>query len=152
MIRSRVWLVGLFALLAGCGRGEGWLDHQGNTHTREDLEGRWAVVNYWAEWCAPCREELPELNELAQGRPDVKVIGINFDGLEGETLRRLSDDMGIAFPVLGQDFAEAFALPRPPVLQTTYLIDAEGRLAMTLQGPQSKSQLIAALEQEPSNE
>ncbi len=143
----RSLLMGSLLLLAGCGA-DGWLDHQGNALSGRDLQGRMAVVNYWAEWCAPCREELPELNELAAARPDVAVLGINFDGLQGDTLRQLSDEMGIAFPVMGEDFAAAFGLPKPQVLPTTYLLDEQGRIAMTLQGPQSKAELVAALGQE----
>jgi thiol-disulfide isomerase/thioredoxin len=147
MTEWRSLLAGVFMLLVGCS-GDGWRDHQGNALTADDLNGRWAVVNYWAEWCAPCREELPELNDLASARPDLAVLGVNFDGLEGDTLRQLSDDMGIAFPVMGFDFAEAYGLPRPQVLPTTYLLDVQGRIARTLVGPQSKTDLLTALAEE----
>ena len=67
-------LLGAALLLVGCGEQQ-WLDHKGNTLSRADLQGRWMVVNYWAEWCAPCLHELPEFNRLAEANPDVLEIG-----------------------------------------------------------------------------
>ena len=51
-------------------------------------DGRWLVINYWAEWCAPCRDEIPELNELHHARVNhgLVMLGVNWDGLQGEKL------------------------------------------------------------------
>ena len=48
--------------------------------------GRWRVINYWAIWCAPCREEIPELNAL-DDRTDLMVFAVNYDGQNGEALQ-----------------------------------------------------------------
>ncbi|SDU13701.1 TlpA family protein disulfide reductase [Halopseudomonas salegens] len=141
------WLLmtGLLALTA-CGEGERlWLDQRGEPISQSDLSGRYQVVNYWAEWCAPCRDELPELNALADSYPQLAVIGIHFDRAEGEALLALSERMGIEFSVLGHDYADEFGLVLPRVLPTTYLLDPEGRVLASLEGPQDKAQLLAAL-------
>ncbi|PAU87831.1 hypothetical protein CK507_09790 [Pseudomonas sp. WN033] len=130
--------------LTGCGA-ESWLDHRGNAFSRADMDGRWLVVNYWAEWCAPCLEELPELNALAEAYPRVMVLGIHFDRAEGEALRELSEHMGIEFPVMGHDFAEAYGLPLPQVLPTTYILNGRGQIVHSLQGPQDEAGLLALL-------
>ena len=45
------------------------------------------IINYWATWCAPCRDEIPELNELAHELSEsLLVIGVNFDQVMGEEL------------------------------------------------------------------
>lgn len=126
----------------------GWLDQHGNSLTLAELQGRYQLVNYWAEWCAPCREELPELNALASAYSELAVIGIHFDRAEGADLLALSERMGIAFPVLGHDFAQAYDLALPQVLPTTYVLGPEGELRETLQGPQDKAALLQALREQ----
>ena len=140
------WLLAVVVMLSACG-GNSWQDQHGNSISEDDLSGRPLLVNYWAEWCGPCLDELPELNALAEARPDVAVLGINFDGIEGEALAALSDEMGIRFSVLGADFAEAMRLIRPQVLPTTYLLDPQGNVLRTLQGPQDEAALLAALDE-----
>ena len=131
-------------LLAGCVE-RGWLDHQGNRISSADLDDRWIVVNYWAEWCAPCRHELPEFNRLAEENPHVAVLGINYDGISGDQLRELAEAMDIQFAVMGQDFADSYELERPQVLPTTYVFNAEGELLHSLAGPQTEQALLALI-------
>ena len=45
-------------------------------------KNRWLLVNFWATWCAPCREEIPELNELFKDNKDVHLIAIAIDEIE----------------------------------------------------------------------
>lgn len=98
--------------LAGCSADYG-VDQDGRPVAAEQLDGHWLVVNYWADWCAPCRTEIPEMNRLAQvleGQGG-RVIGVNFDGLRDAELKKSADGMGIRFTVLADDPA-----PRPSFL------------------------------------
>lgn len=131
-------------LLGGCGE-EQWLDHRGEQLSRADMQDRWVVVNYWAEWCAPCLHELPEFNRLAE-RPDVLVLGVNYDGVSGAALLELSERMNIAFSVVGEDFEQSLQLERPQVLPTTYIFNPQGELQHSLPGPQTEQGLLALLE------
>lgn len=131
--------------LSGCAE-EQWLDHRGDPVVQTDLDDRWVVVNYWAEWCAPCLHELPEFNQLAAGNPDVRVLGVNYDGISGDELLALSDRMNIEFSVMGQDFEQSFKLDRPQVLPTTYIFNPQGELQHSLPGPQTEASLKALLE------
>lgn len=132
--------------LAGCS--EDWgVDQHGRTVAAEQLEGQWLVINYWAEWCSPCRGEIAQLNVLAEqyrGR-GVQVIGVNFDGLQGAELARASEALGIRFGVLARDPAERLQLPPGEVLPVTYIIDAQGRLRERLLGEQTATGLVARL-------
>ena len=135
----------LSAVLTGCSRSPALLTTDGATHHVADHAGHWLLVNYWAQWCAPCRQEIPELNALFTARPgEVAVYGVNYDGVSGAALIKLSTEMGIQFPVLANDPAEALGLLRPEVLPTSYLIAPDGR-RLTLIGPQTQASIAARL-------
>ncbi|MFW9270011.1 TlpA family protein disulfide reductase [Pseudomonas sp. NR3] len=134
-------------LLAGCGNDYG-VDQNGQPIASKRLDKQWVVLNYWAEWCAPCRTEIPEFNALAEqleGR-NVGVFGVNFDQVQGEELRSASEKMGIRFSVLAQDPAEFFDIPRSEGLPVTYIIDNQGKVREQLLGEQTAAAVMAKLE------
>ena len=110
-------------------------------------KGQWLVINYWAEWCAPCIKEIPELNELDERYSEqLTVLAVNFDGVKGEQLQRLGNKMGIKFKQLADDPADELRLARPMSLPTTYLFNPEGELAFKLVGPQTVDSLIKKMQ------
>ena len=109
---------------------------------------RWKVVNFWAIWCKPCREEIPELRRLDE-REDVSVLGVNFDGKQGDDLAADVASLGITFQNI-EDPLHALGLPRPTVLPTTLIITPSGELVATLVGPQTIESLEAAIHQTES--
>lgn len=142
------WVVGILTglLLAGCAEDLG-VDQHGRKVTAEQLDGQWLVINYWAEWCGPCRIEIPQLNQLAeqlQGRP-VQVLGVNFDALQGDALNQAVAGLGIRFTVLAQDPAARYQLPKNDVLPVTYIVDGQGRVRERLLGEQSAAGLLVRL-------
>ena len=57
------------------------------------------LINYWAIWCAPCRKEIPEFNQLlAEQGNNIAVLAVNFDGSQGQQLRDEIAKLGIEFP------------------------------------------------------
>ena len=133
-------------LLAGCAEDYG-VDQHGRKVTAEQVEGQWLVINYWAQWCGPCRTEIPELNALAEQIKDkpATVLGVNFDALQGEALSQAADTMGIRFTVLAQDPGERFKLPRSEALPVTYLVDPSGQVRERLMGEQTAAGLSKRL-------
>ena len=105
-------------------------------------QGQWRVVNYWAIWCAPCREEIPELNAL-DDRTDLMVFAVNYDGQNGGALQSQAAEMGITFTLLEQDPAAALGVERPRVLPTTLLVNPQGAVTDTLVGPQTQESLMS---------
>ena len=104
-------------------------------------DGQWRVVNYWAIWCSPCREEIPELNALDSGS-DLLVLAVNYDGKEGAMLRKEAAEMGITVALLEKDPGAALGIERPRVLPTTLLINPDGKVTDTLVGPQTQQGLM----------
>lgn len=142
---KRLALVCVLALAAACERSDfAYADGAGGRFS--DWTGGWVVINYWAEWCAPCRYEIPELNELAAERAkDVRVLGVNYDGIRGTELAEVGERMGIEFTILADDPQPHFGYDRPSVLPTTVLIGPDGQVREVLVGPQTRDSLERAI-------
>lgn len=101
-----------------------------------DYRGRWLLVNLWASWCVPCRQEAPELDEFARryrGR-GVSVLGINVQDNSEDALAFLRE-YEVAYPQLrsvGDERSEAFGSTGVP---ENFLVDPRGRLALIWRGP-----------------
>ena len=136
----RAWCFPLLLLaLAACSPAE----KPGNTLQLDELRGQWVVINYWAIWCKPCIQEIPELNKLAE-MPQVTVLGVNYDGISGEELDQQLQKLGVTFPTLKTDPAAQLGLARPVVLPTSLVLDPQGQLSDTLVGPQTLETLATA--------
>jgi cytochrome c biogenesis protein CcmG/thiol:disulfide interchange protein DsbE len=94
------------------------------------LRGRPVVVNFWASWCVPCREEFPLLEQkLAELGPTdgLAVIGVLYKD-EPELAQQFLAEIGASWPTLddpGDAFAKAYRVAAPP---QTYFIDKDGVL------------------------
>lgn len=137
-------MVGL--ILAGCSADYG-TDQHGRKVPAVSVDGQWLVINYWAEWCAPCRKEIPELNHLAEeGRvKGFRVLGVNFDGLRDADLAKASQALGVQYTVLADDPAPRYSLPRSEALPVTYIVDPDGKMREQLLGEQTAAGLQARL-------
>ena len=111
-------------------------------------EGKIKVVNYWAEWCAPCRHEIPAFNQLAKelAEKQILVVGINYDNLNNKRLIRTMENLDIRFPVLDSDSLNELHLPQPAVLPTTYILNADGEIVTSLVGPQTQQNINNTLQ------
>ena len=137
----------LLLILVACGSNNTPPEH--SSQKLSELYGQWVVINYWAKWCKPCIEEIPELNELDRHYSQVTVLGVNYDGATGNELATQLKDLGVEFAMLGQDPAAQLNLPRPVALPTTIILDPEGNVSQTLIGPQTLKSLAQATRQLP---
>jgi len=103
-------------------------DTQGHRHRLADYQGRWVVVNFWATWCVPCIQEIPEIAAFARAHPDVVVIGVATDSEDPAKVKRFAAKLGHAYPlVLSNDRVEK-QLGRPYALPTTKIYGPDGKL------------------------
>ena len=105
------------------------------------LNGNWIVVNYWADWCAPCIKEIPELNEFAKENKDLFVYTFNFDHLEIEDLEPLAKKFKISVPSLVTHPREIWGIQTPPAVPATFFINPNGEVMLSLFRPQTKEKL-----------
>jgi peroxiredoxin len=102
-------------------------DPNGITYTLDDLRGQVVLVNFWATWCEPCREEMPELDQLARDYRDagLRVLAVNV--LEdGPKIREFGEELALDLPLLADRRGETYKAYNVQALPSTYLIDAEG--------------------------
>lgn len=104
----------------------------------DQLQGQYVVVNYFAEWCAPCLRELPELNEFHHQYGDqVRLFGVSFDGLNNEALATLRAEQGIEFPLIKNEPFPQLPFAQPQMLPATYIVTPTGEVKGPLLGEQT---------------
>ncbi len=90
-------------------------------------QGKWVVLNFWATWCAPCREEMPMLDRLQAAMPDLAVLPVATGRNSVDGIARFYDEAGVThLPVLRDpksDLARAAGVMALPV---TVILNPEG--------------------------
>ena len=110
-------------------------DFKGKTHKLSDYRGSWVLVNFWATWCPPCREEMPALSDLHEGNKDIIVLGINYHETDMTKVTDFLDGMLLDFPSLilppGKDISgikPIYSLP------TSLLVSPKGEIVAQFSG------------------
>ena len=102
---------------------------QGSNLRLDEYKGQVVLINFWATWCGPCRQELPLLDRIHQRYQDAgfAVLGINVEGAsKADEAQAMVNKAGVTFPVLvdeGQQVSELYALEAMP---TSVVVDRDG--------------------------
>jgi thiol-disulfide isomerase/thioredoxin len=123
-----------------------------------DLRGRIVIVNSWASWCGPCREETPAFVELSKGvnPADVAIVGLNVTD-DDAAARAFVDEFDVPYPSIvdaeGDILATIPGVP-PSSLPSTVILDREGRIAARVIGATDAMELAtliaAIMDEEPA--
>ncbi|MEM1262571.1 MAG: TlpA disulfide reductase family protein [Pseudomonadota bacterium] len=99
----------------------------GDTLSLTDFRGDVIMINFWATWCGPCREEMPILDELYSryNRAGFQLLGVNIDD-EPQRAKDMIAELGVSFPVLfdsSKQVSELYAVQAMPV---SVMVDRQG--------------------------
>ena len=115
---------------------EMFMDTEGNKVHLNKFKGKWLVLNFWATWCEPCREEIPELNQFAKDNKDINLIGIAIDDMEA--IEKFQKDTPIEYLSLisnmnGVKLSQSLGNIKG-VLPFTVIIDSSGNTVKSFYG------------------
>ena len=104
-------------------------DTNGKTHTLSGYKGKWVLVNYWATWCPPCLEEIPDLIALHENKKNnLVVIGVASDYRNAKQVTDFADGMLISYPIVLGTPQVINQIGPIQGLPTTYLFNPEGKM------------------------
>ena len=117
----------------------------GRPVTISSLRGTPALINFWASWCTPCREEAPQLERFARSHDGrVSVVGVDWNDAAGSA-RAFIRRYGLTYGLLRDGSGSAGSAYGISGLPTTFVLDSRGHIAATLRGPQTAEDLRRAL-------
>ena len=132
-------------------------DQFGEVHTLSEYKGKVIFLNFWATWCGPCRNEMPDIQKLyeeysAQGEDaEVVILGIAGPGIgqEGtrEEITEFMEENGYTYPVLMDETGEMFSQYGISAFPTTFMIDRNGNVYGYVPGQMTEDIMRSIIEQ-----
>lgn len=106
-------------------------DIHGQSINLSQFKGKPVLLNFWATWCGPCREELPSMqrmHEASKKNGGFHIVAISIDRFNMNKVNKYAEDLNLTFPILVDPDRETRKAYFIRGLPTSYLIDAEGKL------------------------
>jgi len=111
-------------------------DLDGKAVKLSDFKGKVVILNFWATWCPPCRQEIPSFISLQKqyGDKGLVVVGVSLDDKGPGVVKPFVAKMGINYPVVMGDQKTTAEYGGVAVIPTTFVIDRKGRIAAQHEG------------------
>jgi len=118
------------------------VDSQGRPQRLADYKGRYVVLNFWATWCVPCIQEIPEIAEFARAHKEVVVLGVAVDAEDNVAkVKQFATKTGHDYPLVFSDAKVEKQLGEPRALPTTRVYDPTGKVVYDKPGRVTKKSL-----------
>lgn len=130
LMRVLVALMLFLAVPSMAAEGFSFTDIKGKPHTLAGYKGKWVLVNFWATWCPPCIDEIPDLIELHDKHKnrDLVVLGVAMDYREPSEIVRFAADNFISYPVILGTPKMMAEIGNVPGYPTSFLYNPQGKM------------------------
>lgn len=124
-------------------------DRNGTDFTLSGLHGKWVLVNFWAPWCPPCLQEMPDLVALQRQHDNLQVIGVAVMYGSRKEVTDIVSKLSVTYPVVfgnedtAGDFGGLDGLP------ASFMYTPSGKLLGLHQGLLTKEEVEQVMEQKP---
>jgi thiol-disulfide isomerase/thioredoxin len=105
-----------------------FVDSKGKPQTLSQYKGKWVLVNYWATWCPPCLEEIPDLADLHKDKKNnLVVLGVAVNYQNPKQVTDFAARLDIPYPIILGDNQKSGEVEMVPGLPTSYLYNPQGK-------------------------
>ena len=111
-----------------------------------DLKGKKVILNFWATWCGPCQQEMPDMEAFyKEHKENVEILAINYTPSEtgggGEKVSNFAKEKGITFPILLDKNIDVTTAYKVITIPTSYFIDTNGVILDKINGPMTQKEM-----------
>ncbi|WP_410983278.1 TlpA family protein disulfide reductase [Bacillus cereus] len=111
-----------------------------------DLKGKKVILNFWATWCGPCQQEMPDMEAFyKKHKDDVEILAVNYTVSEGangeEKVKKFAEEKGISFPVLLDKDITVTTTYKVITIPTSYFVDTKGVIQDKFIGPMTQKEM-----------
>jgi len=111
-----------------------------------DLKGKKAILNFWATWCGPCQQEMPDMEAFyKEHKENVEILAINYTPSEKgggiEKVSNFAKEKGITFPILLDKNIDVTTAYKVITIPTSYFIDTKGVIQDKFIGPMTQKEM-----------
>ncbi|RFU70407.1 TlpA family protein disulfide reductase [Peribacillus saganii] len=120
-------------------------DLDGNTVKLSDLKGKKVMLNFWATWCPPCKEEMPAMQDFYNEMDDNEaILSVNID--PENDVKDFAGKMGITFPIVLDHGGKVYDSYQVISIPTTYFIDSDGIIREKFIGAMTKDEMESKMD------
>ncbi len=110
-------------------------DLDGDVISTASWRGKVVLLNFWATWCPPCRDEIPELIELSKRFKDrLQIVGVSMDDAPADEVRQFARNMGMDYPIVMGSRTLSMEYGGVPALPTSFVVNTDGRIVQKHEG------------------